>query len=82
MQRSWELLRQCKQLLEENGEKWKKSQERRELERKRREEREERLNRAKQKEEGWKQTKIQKKITDTLAELPKNKIEMVQVYKL
>ena len=33
MQKGWELMRLCRQMIEENGEKWKKSKERRDMER-------------------------------------------------
>ena len=46
MQRGWELKRLCKEMIEENGEKWKKSKERRECEKAEDEERKERKGRA------------------------------------
>ena len=66
LEKSWELLRQCRKMLEENGEKWRKSRERRDMERKQQEEKEERIEKARQKEEGWKIIRTQKKITETL----------------
>ena len=78
LQKSWELLRQCKAILEENGEKWKKSKERRDQERRKEEEREERKARAKRKEEGWEAARIQKKITETLLLIPENRAEMIR----
>ena len=49
MQKGWELMRLCKQTIEENGEKWKKSKERRALERSEEEERKERKDKAAEK---------------------------------
>ena len=82
MQKGWELMRLCKQLIEENEEKWKKSKERRELERSGDEERRDRKDRAAEKKrktlEKIETTKTQQKITDCLKILPQNRRRLVE----
>ena len=76
LRRGWELFRICKEMIEEEGGKWKKSQERRDLERKKEEKRQERIARANRKKEEWNRERVQKKITETLNKLPKNRAEL------
>ena len=53
LSKSWELLRICKKMLEENGHKWTKSKERREIERREEEEKRERIEKANKKKGTW-----------------------------
>ena len=82
LEKGWELMRLCKQLIEENGEKWKKSKERRDIERTEEEERKARRDKAAGKKretlEKIETKKIQQKITDCLMKLPQNRIRMVE----
>ena len=75
-EKSYELLRLCKKIMELEGSHWKKSQERRELEKREAEEKRERLNKAEAKKRQTlhkiKCNKIQEKITASLMMLPEN----------
>ena len=77
LQKGWELMRLCKEMIEENGEKWKKLKERRDWERREEMVRKERLEKAaaKKKEmmDNLEKMKIQKKITENLKILPENR---------
>ena len=77
MEQSWELLRLCHEMMEEEGYHWKKSKERREQEKKNEDERQARLELAAEKRaktlEKLETHKIQQKITDKLQELPQNR---------
>ena len=73
LEKGWELLNLCREIMEEEGYHWQKSKERREEERKKQErlaeasaKREKTLNRLEAK-------KLQTKITETLKELPRNR---------
>ena len=77
LQQGWELMRLCKEMMEMNGYNWRKSSERREFERNRLEEREERIMTAQRKKqnimENERKRQIQRRITESLGELPNNK---------
>ena len=77
LERSWDLLKLCREMMREEGYNWKISRERREEERRKQEEKAERLQRAaKQKEkfdERMEVKKKQQKITETLGKLPINR---------
>ena len=70
-------MRVCKELMEMNGYNWKISKERRDLERNRLEEKEERIRRVQKLKRNIVETErrkyMQKKITESLGELPKNR---------
>ena len=69
LQQGWEMMRLCKEMMKLNGNKWRKSKERRELERNRLEEREERIGRAQRLKldimEKEKKKQIQRRITES-----------------
>ena len=82
-EKSYELLRLCKQIMEKEGTHWKKSQERRELEKNELAERTERLQRAENKKQKTlsriRCNKIQEKITSSLESLPENKRKILRM---
>ena len=78
LSKSWEQLRLCKKIIEEEGTKWRKSAERREIELKQEEEKRERLAKARGKEEECKKRQVQKKITEVLEKLPENRREIIR----
>ena len=82
LQKGWELMRLCRKTIEENGEKWRKSKERRDLEKQEELEKNERLERAaKKKSEVMDQQlrkKTQQKITESLKLLPENRRKLVK----
>ena len=83
MEKSYELLNLCRKTLEEEGETWIKSKERRDMERVVEEERKERLTRAGVKREETlkklKRKETQTKITDKLKEIPENRRKMIEM---
>ena len=83
LQKGWELMRICKEIIEENGEKWKKSKERREYEKAENEEREERRERAENQKmktlEKLETNRIQRRITDCLKSLPQNRRRILEL---
>ena len=82
-EKSYELLRLCKKIMELEGSHWKKSQERRELEKREAEEKRERLNKAEVKKKQTlhkvKCSKIQEKITSSLLLLPENERKLIRM---
>ena len=82
LQKGWELMRLCRETIEENGEKWKKSKESRDLEKTEQLEKSERLGRAEKRREetleliGKRQ--IQQKITENLKLLPENRRKLAE----
>ena len=82
-EKSYELLRLCKKIMELEGSHWKKSQERREVEKREAEEKRERLNKAEAKKRKTlhkiKCNKIQEKITSSLMMLPENERKLIRM---
>ena len=78
LEKGWELLRMCKEMIKKDGVNWQISKERRENERRQEWEKKERLETAKRKQNEWKTRNLQTKITDTLEKLPKNRIELIR----
>ena len=82
MEKSWELLRLCKEMMKRDGYNWKISKERREQERAKNLERKERLERAAANKEKTlekiERKNIQSKITDRLNQLPNNRRILIE----
>ena len=82
MQKGWELMRLCRNMIEENGETWKKSKARRDIEREEEEQRKERKAKAAEKKkqtiEKIESRRKQQKITDCLMKLPENRKRLVE----
>ena len=82
LEKSFELLRLCTEVLKEEGEKWAVTKERRELEMIKETEKHERIAKAKNKQkeirEQVKKQTIQTKITEKLAELPSNRRKILE----
>ena len=82
LQRGWELMRMCKEMIEENGEKWKKTKERRDMEKREELEKRERQRRAAEKREitmeKIQKKRIQQKITEKLNILPENRRKLIE----
>ena len=83
MEKSYELLSLCRKTLEEEGETWKKTKERRDMERLLEEERNERLAKAGLKRrktlKNIKMKETQTKITDKLREIPENERKILEM---
>ena len=82
LERSWDLLKLCKEMMREEGYNWKVSKEKGDEERRKQEEREERLRRAEHQKgellEKLDVKKKQQKITEALEKIPDNRMIMLE----
>ena len=82
LERSWDLLNLCREVMNKEGLTWKASKERRDLEKKMNMERAEKIEKANKKSEtakyDYKCKTIQSKITTELSKLPENRRKLVE----
>ena len=71
---SWELLKECMEIIEENNKKWKAGQE----ERDKQTTKKERIQRAKQKSLECKKQEVQRKITSMMEKLPRKERDKIE----
>ena len=78
MEKIWELVRLCRQYIQENSKVWKDEEEMRRVEKDKEEKRLERLRELARKKRKIREAIVHRKITDTLHSLPKEEREKVE----